>query len=53
MEEQESISEFAVPIGAAMKVLLSSNQNLYHVNLLRRASAKGNGSSSLPGTATC
>ena len=41
MEEQESISEFAVPIGAAMKVLLANNQNLYHVNLLPASVREG------------
>ncbi|MDH3251688.1 MAG: hypothetical protein OEM41_02785 [Ignavibacteria bacterium] len=34
LEQQEAISEFAVPIGSAWSVLDSDNANLYQVNLL-------------------
>jgi Tfp pilus assembly protein PilN len=34
LDQQESVSEFAVPIGAAWKVLDEDNKNVYKVNLL-------------------
>jgi Tfp pilus assembly protein PilN len=33
-EDQEMISEYAIPIAAAMKVLEPQNRRLYHINLL-------------------
>jgi Tfp pilus assembly protein PilN len=41
MEEQESISEFAVPIGAAMKALIPADKNIYNVNLLPASVREG------------
>jgi len=40
-EQQEMISEFAVPIGAAMQVLDQNSPMLYHVNLLPNAVKEG------------
>jgi hypothetical protein len=40
-EQQEAISEFAVPIGAAWRVLESSNPRLYRINLLPEAVREG------------
>jgi Tfp pilus assembly protein PilN len=34
MEQQEAMSEFAVPIGTALKVLDPQNTNIYSINLL-------------------
>lgn len=40
-EQQEMISEFAVPIGAAMQVLDHNSPMLYHVNLLPASVREG------------
>ena len=40
-EQQEMISEFAVPIGAAMQTLDSASPALYHVNLLPSSVKEG------------
>ncbi len=40
-EQQEAISEFAVPIGGAWRVLDSSNPNLYAINLLPSSVREG------------
>jgi hypothetical protein len=40
-EQQESISEFAVPIGAAWKVLASPHPKIYDINLLPSAVREG------------
>lgn len=40
-EQQESISEFAVPIGAAWKVLDAGNPNIYAINLLPESVREG------------
>lgn len=40
-EQQESISEFAIPIGAAWRALEASNREFYHVNLLPDAIREG------------
>jgi len=40
-EEQESLSEFAVPIGAAWRVLDSANENVYQINLLPASVKEG------------
>ena len=40
-EQQEAISEFAVPIGAAWRVLDSSNTRLYRINLLPESVREG------------
>lgn len=40
-EQQEALSEFAVPIGAAMKVLDHANPQIYNINLLPAAVREG------------
>ncbi len=40
-EQQESISEFSIPIGAAWRALESSHERMYHVNLLPNAVREG------------
>jgi len=40
-EEQESLSEYAIAIGAAWKVLDPENQNIYNVNLLPASVREG------------
>ena len=40
-EQQETMSEFAVPIGAAMQVLDPRSPAIYHVNLLPASVREG------------
>jgi len=40
-EQQEALSEYAVPIGAALKVLQADNPNIYSVNLLPASVREG------------
>jgi hypothetical protein len=40
-EQQESLSEYAVPIGAALKVLDQANSQIYHINLLPSSVREG------------
>jgi hypothetical protein len=40
-EDQEAISEFAVPIGAAWRVLESGSENIYEINLLPASVREG------------
>jgi Tfp pilus assembly protein PilN len=40
-EQQEAVSEFAVPIGAAWKVLDSDNERVYNINLLPSSVREG------------
>jgi len=41
IEQQEAISEYAIPIGAAIKVLDPQNPNVYNVNLLPNSVREG------------